>query len=230
MALNPVSFEYKNDPTQYGTKLGFIAQELLEVVPEVVNTHSRTIDEETGEAIIEKSNHYGVFYDDLIPVLTKAIQEQQGIISKQNETINDLKSAVEDLLDLNEGLNSKLEEGLLKIHDFEQDLQTCCFNSENSEMSSGNSSEIQKAELGQNIPNPFSESTVIQYYLPDNTTRAIIRVTDMEGRPVEDIQLGAERGANQVSFQTQGLSSGTYLYSLFVNGEFISTKKMVIAK
>ncbi|MFT4770803.1 MAG: hypothetical protein ACJAZC_002167 [Cryomorphaceae bacterium] len=46
------------------------------------------------------------------------------------------------------------------------------------------------------------------------------------GSPVQDLQ----GGANQVELQTQGLASGTYLYSLFVDGKFIDTKKMVIMK
>jgi len=84
--------------------------------------------------------------------------------------------------------------------------------------------------LGQNIPNPFSESTIIRYYLPGGTTNAIIRVTSMGGSTVKDLQLGATRGANQVDFQTQGLAAGTFLYSLFVDGKFVDTKKMMIAR
>ena len=113
---------------------------------------------------------------------------------------------------------------------FEQDLQSCCFTSQGGSEIGTNTNSSEDAELGQNIPNPFSESTIIRYYLPDVTTNAIIRVTDMGGSPVKDLQLGATRGANQVDFQTQGLAAGTYLYSLFVDGKFVDTKKMMIAK
>jgi len=214
MKLKPVSYEWKDDVSNHGIKLGFIAQDLLEVVPEVVVTEKRVEDRETGEVTFEEAERMGVFYDDLIPVLTKAIQEQQGTI--------------EELTEENEALMDKLDDVMDRMAQFEQDLQSCCFSSQSSQV--GGSTATDKAELGQNIPNPFTESTIIQYYLPANAGNAIIRVTDMEGSPVEDIQLGAQQGANQVEFRTQSLSAGTYLYSLFVDGEFISTKKMVIAR
>ena len=215
MELKPVSYEWREDHMNVGTKLGFVAQDLLEVVPEVVVTQERIEDRETGEVTYEEAERMGVFYDDLIPVLTKAIQEQQG-------TIEDLNSENKILKDR---LNSVLE----RMDRFEQDLQTCCFNSE-SEAATGGASESSQAELGQNIPNPFSESTVIRYYLPNGCQNAIIRITDIDGSPVEDIRLGDQKGANQVEFQTQGLASGTYLYSLFVDGKFVDSKKMMIAR
>jgi len=158
----------------------------------------------------------GVFYDDLIPVLTKAIQEQQGTI--------------EELTQENEKLQDQLKDVLDRMDLFEQDLQSCCFSTQGGSEVGTNNNSSEDAELRQNIPNPFSESTIIRYYLPDGTANAIIRITDMGGSPVQDLQLGATRGANQVEFQTQGLASGTYLYSLFVDGKFVDTKKMMIAK
>ncbi len=215
MTLKPVSYEWKEDNMNVGTKLGFVAQDLYEVVPEVVVTKERVENRETGEITFEEAERMGVFYDDLIPVLTKAIQEQQGIIDELSEE--------------NETLEEKLEDVLNRIENFEQDLQTCCFTSQSAGSNESQTTPTDKAELGQNIPNPFSESTIIQYYLPENTANAMIRVTNMEGRPLDDIQLGVQKGANQVQFHTQGMAPGTYLYSLFVNGEFVSSKKMVVA-
>jgi hypothetical protein len=188
----------------------------LEVVPEVVVTEEAVENRETGEVTYQEAERMGVFYDDLIPVLTKAIQEQQGTI--------------EELTEENEKLQDQLKDVMDRMDLFEQDLQSCCFNTQGGSEVGTNNNSSENAELGQNIPNPFSESTIIRYYLPDGTTNAIIRVTDMGGSPVQDLQLGATRGANQVEFQTQGLAAGTYLYSLFVDGKFVDTKKMMIAK
>jgi len=221
MKLKPVSYEWKEDAMNMGTKLGFIAQDLLEVVPEVVVTEKRVENRETGAITFEEAERMGVFYDDLIPVLAKAIQEQQG-------TIEEVKEENNELTEENETLRSELDELTDRMNRFEQDLVSCCFESHNAPSNGAVSNK--NPELGQNIPNPFSESTIIRYYLPDGTTNAIIRITDMEGSPVEDLQLGTQRGANQVEFQTQGLASGTYLYSLFVDGQFVDTKKMMIAR
>jgi hypothetical protein len=223
MKMKPVSYEWKEDNANMGTKLGFIAQDLLEIVPEVVVTEEPVENRETGEVTYKEAERMGVFYDDLIPVLTKAIQEQQ-------ETIEDVAAENVELKKENDDLRADVETLKETMQRFEQDLQTCCLNSDSESQIGTNISSNEDAELGQNIPNPFSESTVIRYYLPDGTTNAIIRVTDMGGSPVKDLQLGTTRGANQVEFQTQGLAAGTYLYSLFVDGKFIDTKKMMMVR
>ncbi|MEM7374739.1 MAG: tail fiber domain-containing protein [Bacteroidota bacterium] len=64
LSMKPVRYHWKNDPAG-PAKLGFIAQDLLKTVPEVV------MQPEDPEASL------GVNYSELIPVLVKAIQEQQ---------------------------------------------------------------------------------------------------------------------------------------------------------
>ena len=106
MRLNPVSYKWKR--THVGktkipenlkvTKLGFIAQELLDVVPEVVKTHDWKItNEETGTHEYLQASTYGVMYSDLVPLTVKAIQEQQTQIGQQQTQIEDLKASVEEL-------------------------------------------------------------------------------------------------------------------------------------
>jgi hypothetical protein len=222
MDLKPVSYEWQVDAMKVGKKLGFVAQDLLETVPEVVVTQKRVENRETGEVRFEEAERYGVFYDDLIPVLTKAIQEQQGTIKEQDSTIGTLENTIREL-------REDLTEALTRIDYVERDLQTCCFGNQ-TERGSSTDTERKIPELGQNVPNPFSESTVIQYYLPANVGDAIIRITDMNGSPIEDLRLENQKGVNQVEFRTHGLAAGTYLYSLFVDGKFVSTKKMVLAR
>jgi hypothetical protein len=95
------NFEWISEfhPEKVGEKkIGFIAQELEEVFPGLVSDHNISSDD--GEVVNRKSIRMGA----LIPVLTKAIQEQQAIIEdlrSQNEsqqsTINDLISRIETL-------------------------------------------------------------------------------------------------------------------------------------
>jgi hypothetical protein len=104
MQLHPVSFNWKNDPNGE-TKLGLVAQELMKVLPEVVKTHDwqAESENENSRQIRVKSETLGVYYSDLIPVLIKGIQEQQGQIllleakvKKQQETIEQFeKLAIE---------------------------------------------------------------------------------------------------------------------------------------
>jgi len=90
-------------------------------------------------------------------------------------------------------------------------------------------SNISPATLEQNKPNPFSNSTVISYTLPQHFSSAQILVTDNSGKTIKQIQLtGFGNGSLQID--ASGLSSGTYQYSLIVDGRNIETKQMMHVK
>ncbi len=82
LQMQPVSFNWKNINSP-DTKLGLIAQDVLNVIPEVVKTHIWEKDEVSGRLIKKELDRLGVYYSDLVPVLIKAIQEQQQIIESQ---------------------------------------------------------------------------------------------------------------------------------------------------
>jgi len=67
-----------------------LAQDLLEVIPEVVKTHDFQM-EEDGTITEIKLETLGVNYSNLIPVLIKAIQEQQDEINSLRERIANLE-------------------------------------------------------------------------------------------------------------------------------------------
>ena len=87
--LRPISYEWadRDDPD---TRLGFVAQELEEAVPEAVSRPE------------EEDGYLGVEYDMLLPVAVDAIQTQQ-------EHIDDLEDENADLREHNEELEARLE-------------------------------------------------------------------------------------------------------------------------
>lgn len=89
MKLRPVKFTWKSNPEQ-GYKIGFIAQEVEPVLKEVVKAGD-IIKNEKGE-VVEATDRYGIFYSDIIPVLTKAIQEQQLLIDKLQKRVEELEN------------------------------------------------------------------------------------------------------------------------------------------
>jgi len=99
LKMQPVSFNWKskNNPD---TKLGLIAQDLQILIPEVVKTHTWETDEKTGQLSKKELDRLGVYYSDLIPVLIKAIQEQNRLIENQKKDISLLKSEVSVIKDL----------------------------------------------------------------------------------------------------------------------------------
>ena len=95
MKLRPVSFTWNEHPN-WGTKLGLIAQEVKEVVKEVVVKGN--IDPQFDENGNEMPNidKYGIYYSDLIPVLIKATQEQQQMIEEMKKQLDELKRHLEE--------------------------------------------------------------------------------------------------------------------------------------
>jgi len=94
MKLRPVSFEWNKDDGS-GTKLGLIAQELQQILPEVVRDWDWQEDEKGNRTKVTAAS-LGVFYSDIIPVLIKATQEQQQIIDKQKQEIVQLKQQFQE--------------------------------------------------------------------------------------------------------------------------------------
>ncbi len=148
----------------------------------------------------------GLRYAEFVVPLVKAVQE----LSKENE---DLKKQN----NLQEQKNNELELRLKKIE--EQ------MNMQSSEKTQGSNN----ASLEQNIPNPFNQSTIINYRVPSKFSTAKIVVTDNNGKPIKQFTLSSA-GKGVVSIAAGLLASGLYHYALYVDGKMVDNKKMEIIK
>jgi len=88
---------------------------------------------------------------------------------------------------------------------------------------------VSGALLGQNFPNPFSSSSVIRYSLPQKFTNAYITITDIVGRTIKQFTLSSA-ASGSININAGTLAQGTYVYSLYIDGKFIDSKRMVITK
>jgi hypothetical protein len=79
----PVTYRMKTQGAQTPLSHGLLAQELESIFPELVSNISIPNPENQGQPAVKKSVHY----NEMIPILLKAIQEQQALI-------NDLKTRV----------------------------------------------------------------------------------------------------------------------------------------
>ncbi|PHN03513.1 tail fiber domain-containing protein [Flavilitoribacter nigricans] len=219
MALHPVSYEFRTrDYPQMrlaqGPQMGFIAQEMARVFPELVkdNRHpemAKTRDEEGRPTAYYPSVDYkGVNYSGLIPVLTRATQEQQQkILDLESQVANRDRhiAGLEDRLAKLEAIVAKLaatEDGSTVVP-------------------------VGDASLLQNQPNPFTETTSIVYTVPTSVRKAELRITDAGGRLLKTVVID-QRGEGRTQLQAQSLSAGTYFYSLVLDGKVQSTRKMVL--
>jgi hypothetical protein len=134
--------------------------------------------------------------------LVKAVQE----LSKKNEELEETNKEIKnENLQLKQRLD-KLEAVVLGKKDI---------NSFTSYMG-----------LEQNIPNPAKNTTSIRYSIPTNNGSAQLQLIDNLGRTVKTIQLNS---SGRINLDLSSLSSGTYTYSLIVDGKVVETKKLVKA-
>jgi hypothetical protein len=86
--------------------------------------------------------------------------------------------------------------------------------------------------LSANRPNPFSNSTFIEYTMPE-TGKVRLSVLDMLGQEIAVLVNATQSaGSYTVEFSAAGLATGVYIYKITVDGEtrdFLSTQRMVIS-
>ena len=87
----------------------------------------------------------------------------------------------------------------------------------------------QPPSLEQNEQNPFNQTTVIRYYIPESAQRTNIVVKNMEGKTVGDFNI-TEKGHGSIQINSGLLSVGSFYYSLIIDGSVIDTKKMILTK
>jgi hypothetical protein len=96
LQLNPVSFTWKDKPAG-GTYLGLIAQEVLTLIPEIVNIGN------------DPNRTLGLNYDGLAPILIKGLQEENArvdSIADQVEILNISATSTEALVEIETGEDS----------------------------------------------------------------------------------------------------------------------------
>jgi flagellar biosynthesis chaperone FliJ len=106
MKLRPTSYNFRGDGEYKGLKLsrglhyGLIAQEVEEVLPSLVKDNKHTYLESAEGAgpnnpeektEVKSMDYKSMNYTELIPVLIKAVQEQQVEIEKLRKQIESLK-------------------------------------------------------------------------------------------------------------------------------------------
>jgi hypothetical protein len=82
--------------------------------------------------------------------------------------------------------------------------------------------------LEQNIPNPFSQETVISYNLPQQVHSASLVVYDLSGKQI--VSFPIEKGASSITITSEKLAAGIYIYSVMADGKILDSKRMVVAQ
>ncbi len=84
-----------------------------------------------------------------------------------------------------------------------------------------------RAYLLQNVPNPFNNTTAVGYFVPFSYLKANIIISNINGQILENINL-SQFGEGTITIDKGRMASATYLYTLFVDGKKVDTRRMVV--
>ena len=213
MKLHPATYSFRKEEfpalnLSATRQYGFIAQELENVLPELVQTSEEPVRiDENGKRVMEEIK--SVNYVALIPLLTKAIQEQETTVKDMNDQISELKAANENLQHQIDDLKAMIPHSLEKAAMY--------------------SSLPEASALEQNIPNPFNSNTTIKCNVPSSAKEALIRVCTLDGKELQTYRL-PQTGSNEITVNGGTLSAGEYVYELIVDGRKVDSKKMSLTR
>ena len=80
--------------------------------------------------------------------------------------------------------------------------------------------------LRQNSPNPFSDRTVISYFIPENVREVQVVIFDAMGVMIKKFDIHT-KGQGSITFYPPSLSKGVFTYSIIADGRLVTTKKMI---
>jgi len=226
--IHPVSFDFKVDEYPElqltdASKFGMIAQEVEDVLPDVVMefVHPAEYDS-AGVEIHPTMTFKGLDYEQFIPILIANAKSQNEIINTQDSLITDLNERLTLLEDCLDGILPWLcSMSSSAIETMDEGTQEDLENSLNVTLSNG-----QNIILDQNVPNPFAERTTITYTLPDAVQQAQIMFYDVNGQLINTVDVQT-RGKGQLNVYGADLSTGIYTYTLVADGKIVATKRMV---
>ena len=162
---------------------------------------------------IDEKGIYSLSYAEFVVPLVKAVQELSEKNDQLQEQVNELTGLVDKLIG--------------------KDADASAFRSDNSNFSITNLSNLAggvSASLEQNVPNPFNQTTVIHYTLPETCTSAKVLITNSGGKAVKQIPLSATGGKESITIHGGSIPVGVYLYTLICDGKPVDTKRMVLTK
>ncbi|MGB3949185.1 MAG: tail fiber domain-containing protein [Bacteroidia bacterium] len=226
---------------------GFIAQEVEQILPELVSQSVKPAIIDTLGNITKPAYTYKTLnYIGFISILTKGIQE----LELQNDTLqsqlNNQDSINVALQENNTVLQNQINNLVAnsnivqnQLNQLLDNVNNCC-NTSTRSMQIGSSdtqsqtlqqtdvklSDVQSIVLEQNVPNPFAEQTTINYTLPENMVKAQMLFYNSNGKLIQSVDL-VQKGKGQLNVFASDLTNGIYTYTLVIDGQIIDTKKMI---
>ena len=190
--------KYKSMSLPSGSQYGLLAQDVEKLFPQfVIQAHQPAYKDESGNIISETLDYKAIDYQKFIPLLIAANQEKDSMLASMQQQLNSLQNCCSGA-------------PLAAENVMELDL-----------------SDADRISLGDAFPDPFSETTTINYHVAATVKGKVqIIFADNTGREIKTIGI-IPQGDGSIVLHTSTLSAGTYHYSLMVDGKVIESKQMV---
>jgi len=203
--LNPVTYNFDSEANPSIAlpdvkQYGFISQEVKELLPEFTKTIVHPAKlDEEGKVIYPAKEILGLNYNGFIALLTKGMQEQQVLIENQQKQLDEQKQLISEL-------KSGTATGINNVNTVETGFQ-----------------------MSQNVPNPFTNETVVKYTLPETVSNAFIAVYDLTGKQITTFAIN-QKGSSSLTLTSEKLAAGIYIYSIVADGKVVDSKRMIVAE
>ena len=211
LQLKTYSYKIKhNTVIDSKTTFGFLAQEIHTVLPDITDTAK-------GIMLID--------YQQIIPLLVEALKEQQSVIDKIKNDMS--QRQVMRLINTGTDKQNNLDSLMRVINEIKNQITQCCNQKQIQKLETNQNETSYFSTLFQNIPNPFSEKTIIEFEIIERFSNASIMIFDMQGILKKTIPI-TQNGKGQITINGNELKAGMYLYSLLVDNKEIDTKRMIL--
>jgi hypothetical protein len=210
MQLNPAIYSFRTSEFSQlalpsGNQIGLIADEVEKVFPDLIKESTVAPRYKNHVKVSDAFTFRSVDYIGLIPVLIEAAKEEKTALDAKDKQITDLTAKVNQLQD--------------QINQIKTALATSA-TERTSAVNAG-------ASLGLCSPNPSNGNVRIAYNVPAGS--AFITFTTVKGELVKTVAI-TQSGEGAIQVERGGLQDGNYFYSLYVNGNLVDTKTLVLVK
>jgi hypothetical protein len=161
---------------------------------------------------------YGLYAGEVANVFPELVE----VDDKNNEYINYIELIPVLINAINELTSQLQEHGLLR------GMRTQTDSSETDRCNAGTRGAMdESAVLYQNTPNPFTDNTTIEFYIPVDASSASVYLFTLNGLLLETYPI-EYMGYGTITIDGPTLQPGMYVYSLVVDGQIVDSKRMIL--
>jgi hypothetical protein len=195
-------------------RYGFIAQDVLQTLPSLVDT---------------TRGAYAIDYSEVIPFLVGAVKEQAATIDSLRSSMGNSGGRMVN----NNNNSNQIETMQQQIRDLQTKLSyfenNCCASLNSNPGTELNSQVNNDNLLLQNVPNPFQSTTTIKFNIPAKYSgNFFIRIYKISGE--ELISQKVNKEDKEIILDASSLVNGVYNYALIANSDILLMKQMIINK